>query len=724
MAGLDEFFATAFGQTSGYLCIAARKPEGKFTEYFFQYPEDVETVSEFVRTRSLVENVYFCPQLLTEKRRIKTNVEECGSIWADLDGCHPSKLFIPPSISYETSPGRYQALWTLDASADPEDAEDISRRIAYQHSDEGSDRSGWDLTQLLRIPGTRNYKYGQGTTAPKVQVVDWPDDVHTLDAFRQRYDQVSGYEYLDIPFPDYRPEKGDEILERNRHRINGAAFTLFHREPESDRSSALFRLEMYCIEAGLSLPETFQVCRDAACNKFGDHEIRLWKDVCRAQARHSDQARVATLPPGMELALVTEEERLLALAHPSFVERYVEWARQVGDAAVQYHEAGAFILLSSILAGSVKLPTRYGFISPNLWFMILADTTLTRKSTAMDLAVDLLNEVDEDYLLATDGSIEGFMQAMSARPGRTSLFLRDEFTGFVEQMNHKDYMSGFREFLTKLYDGRTQKRLLRKEEVVIRNPRLILFAGGIKSKMQRLVTHEDIESGFMPRFVFITAESDVSKVRPLGPPEEENLEGRERILTELRQIAQAHKHVEPVTFGGKVVGTQEVQVDVKMTERAWSRYNQVEQTLTQLGVDSGEELRAIMVPMYVRLATSILKAAILLASARCLDGPVVVEEFDIIRAAAYGDTWRRYAQDIIINVGKGPLEHKIELVLRAVQKKNNFPRSRLMQTYHLTAREMSDIEKTLVDRGLISIGGGGRAVVYNDLTKERQKDDD
>jgi hypothetical protein len=120
--------------------------------------------------------------------------------------------------------------------------------------------------------------------------------------------------------------------------------------------------------------------------------------------------------------------------------------------------------------------------------------------------------------------------------------------------------------------------------------------------------------------------------------------------------------------------------------------------------------------MYVRLAVSILKAAILLAASRCLEGPVVVDEVDIIRAAAYGDVWRRYAQDIIMNVGRGPIEHKIQLVYRAIQAKSSFPRSRLMQSYHLTAREMDDIEKTLVNRGqIVRVGGEGRSVTYNDL---------
>src|SRR6185295_16082845 len=164
----------------------------------------------------------------------------------------------------------------------------------------------------------------------------------------------------------------------------------------------------------------------------------------------------------------------------------------LGDAAWQYHQAGAFVALSSLLAGSVRLPTSFGTVIPNLWFMILADTTLTRKSTAMDLVMDLLLEIDTDCVLATDGSIEGLMTSLSMRPGRASIFLRDEFSGLLDAMVRKDYYAGMAETFTKLYDGKFQKRILRKDIIEVKDPVLIFFAGGIKNKTMSLVTHEQV----------------------------------------------------------------------------------------------------------------------------------------------------------------------------------------------------------------------------------------
>jgi hypothetical protein len=718
MPGLKGFFLSAYGDTEGYMCIASRKKSGQFQERFFKFPEDFGDVAEFVRSKTMVENVYFCPQLLTEKKRDKKHVGLVQCVWSDLDDCHPDNLHVQPSISLETSPGRYQAIWTLDKPVDAETAEAISRRIAYGHAQEGSDRSGWDLTQLLRVPGTRNFKYGDAEP-PYVQVLVWdPELIYSVDDFYM-YPQVEGYEYLDIPFPDLTVRTGQEVLEDVRHKINGAAFTLFHRElaEGADRSALLFRLEMYCFEALLSMAETFQVCRDASCNKF-DEDIRLWKDICRARARFDTNRKQSSMPPSGEISLLSDSEKtLIKELPPTFVDRYIEWAKTVGDAAPQYHVAGAFVALSSVLAGSIKLPTSFGTVQPNVWFLLLADTTLTRKSTAMDLAMDLIMEVDESILMATDGSLEGLTTALSARSGQPSVFLRDEFTGLVDQMHKKDYMAGMPEFFAKIYDGKTQKRLLRKEEIIVRDPRLIIFGGGIKSKMTRILSFEHVESGFLPRFVIITAESDISRVKPLGPPVALNIEGRDRILAELRDINQRHSSNVPISVNGKVVGMTRQAQDIKMSQDAWHRFNILDQTLSQIGLDAGE-MADVVVPTNARLAASMLKCAMLLAAARTEEGPVEVTEYDILKAASFGDQWRRYAQEIVLNVGKSEAEHKITLVLNAIQKKQTMTRSRVMQTYHLTAKEMSEIENTLVNRGLITKGGEGRGISYNTLLQE------
>jgi hypothetical protein len=369
-----------------------------------------------------------------------------------------------------------------------------------------------------------------------------------------------------------------------------------------------------------------------------------------------------------------------------------------------------------LLSGRVELPTSFGTIAPNLWFMILADTTLTRKSTAMDLSIDLLVDIDPDAIMATDGSLEGLLQGLSMRPGKPSVFLRDEFTGLLESMTKKDYMAGMPETFTKLYDGKFQKRLLRKESIEIRDPRLILFAGGIKSKTQQLLTLEHVSSGFMPRFIFITAESDVKKVRPTGPPILRDMRGKQALVDELTDMFDFYNQSQVVHHrdrGIKLRGQmKERKWEARMTPEAWTRFNQFETQMLEAAVASDRP--EILTPTYARLSVSTLKAAILLAAAsqRNEEDVVDIDVEHILLAIRYARDWRNYAIDIINGVGKSAHEVVIERTMAAIRERPGISRSQLMQRFHLTANEANNLFNTLDQRGLVSSVRYGKSTVF------------
>jgi hypothetical protein len=204
----------------------------------------------------------------------------------------------------------------------------------------------------------------------------------------------------------------------------------------------------------------------------------------------------------------------------TFIDRYVEYGWSVTDAPRQYHVAGGAIILSAIICPHVTLPARHTKIRPNIWAMILAGTTVTRKSTSMDLAVRMLGEVlsSDDFLMGTDGSPEGILTELQARDGKASLFHRDEITGFIEAATKKEYNAGMLQSLTSLYDGRQEKRTLRSGNIDVKKPRLILWCGGIKSQMQEVLSIEQIRSGFIPRFIVVSGTTTSDQIRPIGPP--------------------------------------------------------------------------------------------------------------------------------------------------------------------------------------------------------------
>jgi hypothetical protein len=708
----DVFFSALFEEMEGYVCIAAKKPgTERMLQEFFIWPDQKDHLLAYIEKFCMTHNVYYCPMTFTDMRRTKDSVKEAPCAWADLDNCAPDKLEETATFVIESSLNRFQALWKFEHPISAWDAEDISRRIYYKYAAEGVDAGGWDITQLLRTPFTPNHKYTESLgQAPIVTIHSVNGVSYSLEELQERLPQVVGWEALDIPMPmddDLPEETADELLQKYKKTLQPLAFHLHSTVPERKKwSEALWQLEMFCIEGGMSSEETFVVARDSACNKYkrdGKSIVMLWKEVCRAKSKF-DQQMTVLAPKGMG-ELLSDADRKACEANRTFVEEYIEWARTIGDAAPQYHQAGAFVLLSSLLAGPVRLPTSFGVVMPNLWFMILADTTLTRKSTAMDLAVDLLVEIDDNAIMATDGSIEGLMGALQFRPGRPSVFLRDEFSGLLEAMNKKDYYAGMAESFTKLYDGKFQKRILRRETIEVRDPVLILFAGGIRERILQLLQYEHVASGFLPRFIFIMAESDTSRLRPLGPPTEHTLEGRDRLQTFLSDLHNHYTADTIMTINGKQIAAG-AEWRATLTASAWDLYNHYEQQLMDQALAS--QYPDLLTPMFDRLAKSGLKAAVLLA---CLDmkDRVEVDDIHLMKAFYYVEQWRAGSVDLLANIGRTTTERQVQLLMRAIVKEPGIFRSALMQRYHLGAREAEAALMTLEQRGQLQRVKSGRS---------------
>ena len=715
----ETFFKLIFGNKNGLLCIAFIDRLGKkkdYSEVFFNYPADLPNVLTSIKN-SLDKQleVYFCPHLFLEKKRTKENVAYTHCAWADLDYCDPENLLIEPSVVIESSPERYQAYWIFKENCDPDDAENISQRIAYKHADEGADRSGWDLTQLLRVPLTYNYKYDN---SPIVKIIKANRNEYTLKEFDEEYEETGSY--LRIPFEipeNIGSYNVEELLQSQRMTLNPLIFGLFSQTPTDESwSEVLWKLLVLLFEAGYNREQVYAIASDAACNKYardGRPAHQLWKDVCRAEAKFNKHSAFRDVPNDKLITLLDDKERALVQTFkPTFIERYIKWASNQTDAPSTYHQAGAVIALSSMLCGAVRLPTSYGNIIPNIWFMILADTTLTRKTTAMDLAMDVITEVDDNIVLATDGSIEGLLTTLSTRPGQPSIFLRDEFSGLLEQISKKDYMSGMAEFLTKLYDAKMQRRVLRNATVEVRQPRLIVFAGGIKDSVTALLTHEQVASGFIPRFVFITAESDISKVRPIGPPTIVSTVDRDKIVDELQTMYNWYNKTEEIFIEKlKTTMVQKVIFDAEMTEAGWFRYNQLE---SHLMLESQSSMfPTTMTPVFDRLCKSILKTAILIAASRQFNSEhkVFIDEADLLLAMKYGEEWIKHSQIITRNVGKGQDEYLLERIMAKVNKDGieGTSRSTIMRNFRLDSRRASLIFDTLEQRGLVTRRKVGKA---------------
>src|SRR6266480_4078703 len=698
------FFKLVFGSAKGYVCISyldhnSRKMRKEFFEWPIRLEEMLANIEE--NSQKLV-HAYFCPSLYGKPgNKHKEYITTCTNVWSDLDTCDPRHLLVPPSILTETSKGRYQALWLMEDPVEPNLAEDISRKIAYYHADQGADKSGWDLSQLLRIPYTPNYKYGDIGQAPIVTVLDAGRLLYRTRDF-DRYPHVQALQKFNSEPEPISDENAEQVLKR--YAFDQGFYRLFYTVPEDDWSGTMWALLKQLSEQDIPRADAFIIAWGANCNKYkrdGRPETELWRELDKAYIKQVEVMNLLPTAGATIPELITKEEIKLVQSRQTFVEKYITWASRLTDAAVQYHQSGAFMILSSLLSGNVKLHTNFGSIIPNLWFMLLGNTTLTRKTTAMNIAMKLLYEIDEQYLLATDSSPEGILVGMRDRPGQPSIFLRDEFAGLLEIIAHKDYMAGFAEQLTKLYDGEPLKRLLRKETIEIRDPVFLMYVGGPKSKTQMILTEDLVVGGFLPRFVIITAEPDTSRVQPMGPPIPRDLEEREFIKNELIDMRNHYVGSTNVVSNGETIGTINKSVKAYLSPEAWQRYNEFERLLTETALDTGLEY---LTPVYDRLAKSTIKSSILIAASTQRGDVVQVTMQDLLHAIYYAREWRAYSNEIITGIGKTYDERIMDKIHTLVcSTEMGVSRAELMNIFKLDSKRADLLFKTMEQRRLIKL---------------------
>lgn len=737
--GLQTFFHMIFGsgdQVGGMrlICFATIDPASEAVEHrFFSYPDNLDTGIVWAADQTdKGKNVYFCPSTYNSMRRSKDFVAYSTVLWCDLDTCSPSKMLVPPTLVVETSPSRYQAFWVLNGPVDPSIAEDLSKRIAYHHRNDGADVGCWDMAHLFRVPFTRNYKYRETMTeTPAVQIIHASKDSYDTEIFQDVYAPVAqgpGRTSFEL---DYRAVEtlgtGEDVLEKYRNNLDPRLLKLFFEPPPEkgaigkSSSELLWELELLAFEAGMKREEVFVVARDAACNKYrrdGRPLGHLWVDVCKAFLNFEERMGVVFHAEEIEeIQLLTEEEVSEVLDHRTFIERYVDWAKHRTDAPQAFHVGGALMTLSAVLAEHVRIPVHYNDegIQTNLWVLLLADTTITRKSTAMSYPSKLLEEVAPDVLLATDGSIEGLLGGLANRPGKASMYERDEFSGFMSAVAKKDYMGDVIQYFCQLYDGSRIKRVLRKEEFTIKNPNFLIFAAGIRSKLFEQFTTEHVLNGFLPRFITIFGTTEIANLRLIGPPTHQNHAERQALIAELSELSDFYARrsgaVLRITDTGGTINNKKEYWQAHLTEEAWERIQIFQKYL--LDIADGHDHKEYLLPCVERLVTNVLKcAALIAASERRQNDRIEVQLIDVLHTLFYARSWMDNLMLAMNLIGNDPFEGQLQRINREVNDRPGVTRGHLMRKFRLSARTAGDIFRTLEERGLIVGTSAGRGTKF------------
>lgn len=280
-----DFLRLVWGDRTGHVFLPYKRKQWVESEAF-EWPKDEDKIREHIESKSKKADVYYSPNLFTQPSRRREYVQNPSWLYADLDAVSPNKLSITPHLAVQSSPGRFQGLWRLARPITPEKHEQYNQRLTYAV---GADRGGWDLTQVLRIPGTRNHKYPGRV---KVRLAWSESGKANLRQIKSYLDGVeANVESLgSVVPPDLRlpSDSADEIRERIGPALDKRTTELLDQEEEppiGERSDRLWELECRLLEIGLRPEEVFVVVKDSVWNKHiqrRDGDLQLWREVQKA----------------------------------------------------------------------------------------------------------------------------------------------------------------------------------------------------------------------------------------------------------------------------------------------------------------------------------------------------------------------------------------------------------------------------------------------------------
>ena len=227
---------------------------------------------------------YFSPNVYMRPSRKVGCVQITRLGWCDVDKADPFAFDPTPSVVWETSPGRTQALWFWDRPHTPAEASAFSKALTYRH---GGDKGGSAPNKLLRLPGSFNHK--PEYDRPFIRLVHF--DPSPITARPKLLTGQHGVGAAEPTALDMNPHAHDRlaVLRKYRSKLDTSTRHLIrhNRVQAPDRSSRIFAMVAGLHEAGATLDEIASVIWASPYfrDKYGDDLNALETEVSRIIAR-------------------------------------------------------------------------------------------------------------------------------------------------------------------------------------------------------------------------------------------------------------------------------------------------------------------------------------------------------------------------------------------------------------------------------------------------------
>jgi hypothetical protein len=540
---IEKLWRHLFGGERGLLQVwtAIRDERGELPREtikaeFFAYPGAARSAAEYALDRSEEgREVYFCAHLLTDPKRVKENAASVHTLWGEFDGSAVPNGELKPTAVVESSPGKFHVYWRLNDAIPPKVAENLNRRLAAEI---GADPSGFDLTQLLRVPGTTNHKY---PAAPQVTLVGLEGgrsySAADLDALLPRIEEPKA-EYV----PNEDADEPPVVLDPEAMRVWRGERAKLKDNGEVDRSASLMVMGRKLYDAGATRPTIVTALRERdealgwekyTSNRDGGR--REYERIYEKLAQEGRNRRVSMIVGGGETQAPKPE------GPPEMDEAAYRGAfGRIVEKVDPHTEGDPVAVLASIIVAFANAMGRGPYVQigatkhrTNLFCGIVGDTAKGRKGSTWDPVENVMHAVDrqwtENRILSGLSSGEGLISEVRdplAVPGKDGkmttvdqgvkdkrlLVMEGELSQALKVMKREG--NTLSPVMRNAWDGKSLRTMVKHSPHKATDPHISILGHITLDELVRHLTETEMANGLANRILWLLVRR--SKSLPFG----------------------------------------------------------------------------------------------------------------------------------------------------------------------------------------------------------------
>lgn len=197
-----------------------------------------------------------------------------------------------------------------------------------------------------------------------------------------------------------------------------------------------------------------------------------------------------------------------------FLDKWNTFFAKATDASTEYGEAAGLSVLSTLTLGRRVLAGGPSGIPPNLFLMLVGESSVARKSTTVTFARKMIEEVDPKRVGPRDYTPEALLKWITTpdpgtKKGRSKLCLFAEEFG-SDLARSVTYAKTMKADFCSLYDGESFEKVRMTGTITVSKPRVNMFAAAAYQMLASNLKSEDWASGYMMRFIYVQP----TKLRP------------------------------------------------------------------------------------------------------------------------------------------------------------------------------------------------------------------